>query len=167
LIVWRLAPRRHARNLDGAGNRDRGARWNSGRGRGVVYTSLNFAICVLEAFVHFGPTLRAKLSKNLMLVEIAVPDDAGVLRIEAGEIPGDADVAGADGRTWYQRTGDAWLESGEVLVLMAPSLVVPKEWNAMINPAHPRMADVTIVASEPFRFDPRLATGSQIAAFPG
>jgi RES domain-containing protein len=160
LIVWRLAPRRHARSLDGAGNRDRGARWNSGRGRGVVYTSLNVATCVLETFVHFGPTLRGRLPDNLMLVEIRVPDGAGVLRIEAGEIPADADVAGADGRTWYQRTGDAWLESGEALVLIAPSLVVPKEANAMLNPAHPRMADVTIVASEPFRFDLRLAVRS-------
>lgn len=161
MIVWRLAPRRHARSLDGAGNRDQGARWNSGRGRGVVYASLNVATCVLETFVHFGPTLRAKLPGNLMLVEIRVPEDAGVLRIEADEIPADADVAGADRRTWYQRTGDAWLESGEALVLMAPSLVVPKEWNAMLSPAHPRMADVTIVTSEPFRFDPRLTMGSQ------
>jgi RES domain-containing protein len=65
LIVWRLAPRRHARSLDGAGNRDRGARWNSGRGRGAVYTSLNVAICVLETLVHFGPTLRAKFPGRL------------------------------------------------------------------------------------------------------
>ena len=150
MIVWRLAPRRHARSLDGAGNRDTGARWNSGRGRGVVYTSLNVATCVLETFVHFGPTLRAKLPENLMLVEIQVPDDAGVLRVEPGEIPADADDPGADRRTWYQRTGDAWLESGETLVLVAPSIV--------LNPGHPRMSGVTIVGSEPFRFDRRLAT---------
>ena len=158
MIVWRLAPRRHADSLDGAGNRDHGARWNSGRGRGVVYASLNVATCVLETFVHFGPTLWAKLPDNLMLVELQVPDDGGVLRIEADEIPADADVSGADRRTWYQRTGDAWLERAETLVLMAPSIIVPKEWNAMLNPAHPRMADVAIVASEPFRLDPRLAT---------
>ena len=132
MIVWRLAPRRHANSLDGAGNRDSGARWNSGRGRGVVYASLNVATCVLETFVHFGPILRAKLPDNLMLVEIRVPDDAEVLRIEADEIPADADVSGAERRTWYQQTGDAWLERAEALVLIAPSLVVPKEWNAML-----------------------------------
>jgi RES domain-containing protein len=158
MIVWRLVPRRHARSLDDAGNRDSGARWNSGRGGGVVYASLNVATCVLETFVHFGPTLRAKLPDNLMLVELQVPDDAGVLRIEADEIPVDADVPGADRRTWYQRTGDAWLERAETLVLIAPSIVVPKEWNAVLNPAHPRMADVAIIATEPFRLDPRLAT---------
>jgi len=157
MIVWRLATRRHATILDGAGNRDTGARWNSGRGRGVVYASLNMATCVLETFVHFGPALRAKLPENLMLVEIEVPDDVGVLRVEPGEIPADADVPGADRRTWYQRTGDAWLEAAEALVLLAPSIVVPREWNAMLNPAHARMGDVTIVGSESFRFDPRLA----------
>jgi RES domain-containing protein len=156
MIVWRLAPRRHATSLDGAGNRDSGARWNSGRGRGVVYASLNVATCVLEAFVHFGPALRMMLPENLMLVEIQVPDDAGTLRVEPGEIPAGADVPGADRRTWYQRTGDAWLESGGALVLLAPSIVVPREWNAMLNPAHERMRDVAIVGAEPFRFDPRL-----------
>lgn len=160
MIVWRLVPRRHANGLDGAGNRDHDARWNSGRGRGVVYASLNVATCVLETFVHFGPALRAKLPTNLMLVEIQVPDDVPVRRVEPGQMPRDAKVPGADRRTWYQPTGDAWLEHAETLVLIAPSLVVPKEWNAMLNPAHPRMADVMIVASEPFRFDPRLATDS-------
>lgn len=157
LTVWRLSARRRARDLDGAGNRDRGARWNSGRGRGVVYTSMSVATCVLETFVHFGPELRKTLPSNLMLVEIAVPDDAGILRIGREQIATDADRPRRDGRTWYQRTGDRWLERGDALVLIAPSAVVPQELNAMLNPAHPRMADVRIVSSTRFRFDPRLA----------
>lgn len=162
MILWRLVARRHADSLNGAGNRDHGARWNSGRGRGVVYTSLNVATCVLETFVHFGPALRVRLPENLTLVEIQVPDDAGVLRVVAGEMPGDGGVPGADGRTWYQRTGDAWLERADDLILLAPSVVVPREWNAMLNPAHPRMADVRVVGSEPFRLDPRLAIPASV-----
>jgi RES domain-containing protein len=91
LIVWRLAPRRHATQLDGVGNRDTGARWNSGRGRGVVYTSLNVATCVLETFVHLGPTLRVHLPQNLMLVAIEVPEDAGMIRITREQVSNDAD----------------------------------------------------------------------------
>jgi hypothetical protein len=49
------------------------------------------------------------------------------------------------------------LERGEALVLIAPSAVVPQELNVMLNPAHPRMTDVRIIASTRFRFDPRLA----------
>jgi RES domain-containing protein len=157
LIVWRLSARRRVRHLDGAGNRDCGARWNSGRSRGVVYSSLNVATCVLETLVHLGPKLRTKLPSNLMLVEIAVTDDAGIVRIGRDEIPRDADRRRRDGRTWYQRTGDQWLDRGEALVLIAPSAVVPQELNVMLNPAHPRMTDVRIIASTRFRFDPRLA----------
>lgn len=157
MIVWRLAPARHVRQLDGAGNRDSGARWNSGRGRGVVYTSLNVATCVLETFVHFGAQLRLTLPSNFMLAKIRVPDNAGIHEIGPDEVPPDADRPGPDGRTWYQRTGDAWLDKGMDLVLLAPSAVVPQERNAMLNPQHGRMAEVEIVSCEPFRFDPRLA----------
>ena len=123
----------------------------------MVYTSLNVATCVLEIFVHFGPKLRARLPENLMLVEIEVPDDVDVIRIRREQLPADPDRPRRDGRTWYQRTGDRWLERGEALVLIAPSAVVPQELNAMLNPAHPRMADVRIIPSMPFRFDSRLA----------
>lgn len=157
LTVWRLSARRRARDLDGAGNRARGARWNSGRGRGVVYTSMSVATCVLETFVHFGARLRVKLPGNFMLAEIEVPDDAGILRIHRDKILADTGRPRRDGGTWYQRTGDRWLERGDALVLIAPSAVVPQELNAMLNPAHPRMADVRIVSSTRFRFDPRLA----------
>jgi RES domain-containing protein len=157
MIVWRLASRRHAAQLDRAGNRDTGARWNSGRGRGVVYASLNVATCVLETYVHLGAALRARLPENLMLVEIDVPEDAGILRIARDGIPPDADRPRGDGRTWYQETGDAWLDRHVALALIAPSAVVPQELNALLNPAHPRMAEVRIVAQEPFHFDSRLA----------
>jgi RES domain-containing protein len=161
LVIWRLSTRRRARDLDGAGNRDRGARWNSGGGRDVVYASLNVATCVLETFVHFGPKLRAQLPDNFMLIEIEVPDDAGILRIEREQVPTDAHRRRRDGRTWYQRTGDRWLEGGEALALIAPSAIVPQERNAMLNPTHPRMTDVRILSATPFRFDPRLALTSE------
>lgn len=155
--LYRLASRRHARKLDGAGNRDSGARWNSGRGHGVVYTSLNVSTCVLEMLVHFGPRLRTRLPKNITLVEIEAPDDVETEAIEAANIPKNAARAGADGRTWFQRTGDEWLERGDALILLAPSLVSPHDKNAMLNPMHPGMKDVRILSIEPFHFDPRLA----------
>lgn len=155
--LYRLASRRHARKLDGAGNRDAGARWNSGRGRGVVYASLNVSTCILEMLVHFGPTLRTRLPESFVLAEIKAPDDARVETIRLSDIPRNASRIGADGRTWFQQTGDAWLDRGEALVLVAPSLVSPRDWNAMLNPLHPRMKDVKIISVEPFRFDPRLA----------
>jgi len=91
-----------------------------------------------------------------MLVEIEAPDNAGIETIEAVDIPGSAARVGADGRSWFQRTGDAWLERGEALMLLAPSLVSPRDRNAMLNPAHPRMKHVRVLHVERFHFDPRL-----------
>jgi len=47
-IVWRLTAPEYADRLDGKGNVERGARWNS-PGRGVVYASFNLSLAVLEA----------------------------------------------------------------------------------------------------------------------
>lgn len=122
-----------------------------------MYTSLNVSTCVLEMLVHFGATLRMRLPGNVTLVVIEAPENAGNQAIEAADIPTNAARPGADGRTWFQRTGDAWLEREAALILVAPSLVSPHDKNAMLNPMHPCMKDVRIVSAEPFRFDPRLA----------
>ena len=158
MITWRLATRRFATVLDGGGNRETGARWNSGRGRGVVYTSLNVSTCVLETFVHFGPSLRVNLPDNFALVCLDVPDDAGMLVINREDIPPDPDTPGDQGRSWYQRTGDAWLEAADKLALSAPSAIIPQDRNLMLNPDHSRMRNVRILSVEPFRFDARLAS---------
>ena len=47
---------------------------------------------------------------------------------------------------------------GDALVLMVRSVVVPQEWNALLNVRHPDMARVIVRGSDPFRLDPRLVT---------
>lgn len=110
--LYRLASRRYAGKLDGGGNRDHGARWNSGRGRGVVYASFSLATSILEMMVHFGPSQRVRLPKNIMLVEIEAPDDAGVETVRQEDIPKTSERLDATGRTWRQRRGDEWLDRG-------------------------------------------------------
>jgi RES domain-containing protein len=43
------------------------------------------------------------------------------------------------------------------VALRVPSVIVPGEFNYLLNPAHPQFASVKIGKSEPFLFDPRLA----------
>ncbi len=53
--------------------------------------------------------------------------------------------------------GDAWLDATRELALWVPSYVEPLENNLLINPAHPRAAELEIsVERAPFVFDPRL-----------
>lgn len=53
--------------------------------------------------------------------------------------------------------GGNWLQSGQQLGLVLPSVVVPQARNLLLNPLHPAMAQVSLVHKEPLRLDQRLA----------
>lgn len=158
-IVWRLAPTIHARSLDGEGNRVMGARWNS-PGHGVVYTCANLSLAVLEAYVHIPLALRFNFP-DFEAVRLSIPDDAGTTQIGMAEF--EAMLATDDPHAACRAFGDRWIASGRDLVLAAPSAIVPEELNIMLNPAHPRLRDVAIVATRRFHFDARLF-GAQVGA---
>lgn len=149
-FVWRLADPRFASDLNGSGNRIHGARWNS-PGRGVLYTSENLSLCLLETLVHLPGALRVRLPERLA-IRIEYPDDAEILELRA--LPETARAAKC------RETGDRWLDGGAALILKAPSIAVPQEANFMFNPQHPRMGEVKAVETEPFHFDERMAAES-------
>lgn len=41
-------------------------------------------------------------------------------------------------------------------VLCVPSIVVPSEYNYLLNPPHPEFSRIQIAKPEPFAFDPRM-----------
>ena len=151
--VWRLSRPEYARRLDGGGNRETGARWNS-PGRGVVYTSRSLALCVLEVVVHL-PSIR--FVQGLVAARLDVPDDAGVEAVTAPELPGDR--FSEEAAAWCRLRGDAWLQAGAALALVAPSVIVPQEENVMLNPRHPGADRVRIEEIIPFSLDERLLGG--------
>lgn len=144
-IVWRLASR-HYSPLDGEGARRVGGRWNSS-GYAAVYTSESLALCLAESLVHItGPLPRTYLS-----FKIYVPDDAvEILDMSSLE-------SGWEDKLVYTRSlGDEWLNSRRSLALAVPSILLPESTNIILNPLHPRSAELSIVAQRPFKFDARL-----------
>jgi RES domain-containing protein len=148
--VWRLSRPEFARRLDGGGNRETGARWNS-PGAGVVYTSRSLALCVLETIVHLP---SARFVQGLAAARIHVPDDAGVDMVTASELP--HDLLSGEAAAWFRQRGARWLEAGAALALIAPSVIVPQEQNVMLNPRHPRAGSIRVEEEIPFGFDARL-----------
>jgi len=143
VIVHRLAKAAFIA-LDGEGARLFGGRWNSA-GRPAIYAAASPSLAVLEVLVHLDlpPDL---MPDDYRLLDIEIPDDAPIERLEYA--PDNADAC--------LRAGDSFLERGAALVLLVPSVVVPREHNAIINVRHPAMTRVAIVADTAFRFDPRL-----------
>lgn len=151
-IVWRLARAEFATKPDGEGARLFGGRWNS-RGRSALYTSSHLSLSVLEVYVNIPPGLRDDLP-ILEAVQLSVPDDAPVRRVSANEFS--ALMKRADAISAFRAIGDDWIERQADLVLAVPSALIPEELNLILNPAHPRMKDVTIARRRRFHFDPRL-----------
>ena len=54
------------------------------------------------------------------------------------------------------RIGARWLAAGKTPVLRVPSAIVPREWNYLLNPSHPRFSSIRIGRTLPLRIDPRL-----------
>lgn len=149
MIVYRLCKAVHAA-LDGEGARLWGGRWNS-PGRPMVYAAASPSLAVLEVLVHLD--LPAELiPDDMVLLTVKLPDDAMFEAI--------VDMRqSAEPQTYTdacRQEGDAFLKAGTALGLKVRSIVVPQETNLLLNVRHADMARVTVVASEPFAFDPRL-----------
>ena len=155
MILWRLADPRYARDLAGTGNRMFGARWNS-PGRGVVYCAEHLSLAILENLVHLPPELRASLPPR-HAVSIDFPDDVRATTIN--RLP--RGLRDHKLVAWCRRLGDQWLDEGNTLLLRAPSVIVPQEYNVILNPAHPLMLKVRIAHAKPFSFDGRLTALSR------
>ena len=111
----------------------------------MVYAAATPSLAVLEVLVHLD--LPAELlPDDLRMLTIEVPDDVAPFRLEAVLL----DDAGCI------EAGDRFLTGGEALMMLVRSVVVPQEWNALINVRHPDMARVAVREEEPFRLDPRL-----------
>ncbi len=55
-----------------------------------------------------------------------------------------------------QRIGDEWLSSLRTALLRVPSVIIPEEWNVVINPLHPDFKKIKVKEVQPFMFDPRV-----------
>lgn len=84
----------------------------------------------------------------LEAVRIQIPDDAGTTYISTAEF--EPMLSASDPLAACRLAGDQWISAAANLVLAAPSVVIPGEFNIMLNPAHPRMSDVVIMSARAF-----------------
>jgi RES domain-containing protein len=136
VILWRIAAdTRHysADDLSGAGAARSPGRWNDD-GQPVLYTAPTISLAVLETAAHIDDT---GLPLNRFLVRIEVPDEVWKAREarEAASLP-PAWAAIPPGRASV-RIGADWLRGGKTPILLVPSVIVPEEPVALINPLHP------------------------------
>lgn len=154
-LLWRIAKHTHeysAADLSGGGAKSTGGRWNS-KGKAVVYAASTIALATLDTLAHLGKNIAIR---NAFLVRVNVPARIWKAReiVEAGDLDVTW-VAEPAGSTTIQ-FGDNWLDSTTASLLLVPSVIVPEEYNVLINPAHPDIAKITAAVHRQFIYDPRL-----------
>lgn len=151
LKAWRLSKRRYASDaFSGEGPKLYGGRW-SPVGVPVVYCSLSLSLAVLEVFVHM--TSRPGLDDYVYVSAELSIEESQTERAEVASLPPD----------WKQienpllkEIGREWAQSQRSLALLVPSVIIPGEWNAVINPLHPSAKDIVVHDPGPFYFDERM-----------
>jgi RES domain-containing protein len=148
--VWRLCRQKYAKTpFDGFGSAQYGGRWNS-TGIYVAYASASPSLSMLELLVHID---RDDVPDDLVFVIANVPNDS-IKDVDESTLPANwrAEPPPAELRA----VCDTWVQSKSSIGLRVPSVLSPTESNLLINPFHPRIAEVQYAPPEKVVLDPRL-----------
>jgi len=148
--LWRIAAETRdyvATDLTGTGAAKHPGRWNDYK-EAVVYCAPTAAMAVLETAAHVDDS---GLPLNRYLVEIDVPNATWARREEVDVARLPSTWAAIPAGRASVKFGSDWLATLRSPVLIVPSVIVPEERIALINPAHPDAS--TIKAKVVRRFE--------------
>jgi RES domain-containing protein len=150
IVAWRLVRKKYeAAAMSGEGARQYPGRWNS-LDIPMVYTCGTASLAVLEVRVHAGPEgegipyvlCRIEIPKRL--IEIVDPNN----------LPPDWRQTPPSSTT--QMIGAEWARSQRSAVLRVPSVIVPEDFNYLINPLHAACKKLGAITKQDYVLDSRL-----------
>jgi RES domain-containing protein len=147
--VWRICHKRFAEEaFTGEGARLYGGRFNS-EGRPAVYTSGSLSLALLEMLVR---TNDRDYFMNCMLLHADIPMEM-IREIATVDLPEGWDAVPYEPVS--QAFGDQWLTERAAAVLKVPSVVIPVEFNYVINPLHVDFKKIEISKPDKMVFKPK------------
>lgn len=146
--VFRVSSTKYSKELTASG---KAARWNKD-GEFVIYTGETRSLAMLENIVH--KSIQTGLDYETMIISITDSEDV-FSRKKISDLPSNWRDISAYSK--LQDLGSKWYHSKESLVLQVPSVIVPQEFNYIINANHPEFKNrITLVRQEEFVLDNRL-----------
>lgn len=104
---------------------------------------------MLEQLAHTG---TGRLPQDHAFVEITIPDSVSTETLTLSEMTGWSAGDVAMSRAY----GDRWLAERRTCVLRVPSVIVPSEYNVLINPSHADFRHMVASAPRNVNWDKRL-----------
>ncbi len=147
---WRITKEKYtAKAFDGEGARLQGGRWSS-RGTRIIYTAGSQSLAILEILVHLQ---QSEFLSNYVVFELEFPEKL-VEVVDPAALPKNWRASPAPQAA--MAIGDQWIRNGSSAVLRVPSVIVPSEYNHLINPAHKDFARIIIGRPKALDVDARL-----------
>ncbi|NBC65962.1 MAG: RES domain-containing protein [Bacteroidetes bacterium] len=148
--VWRICRRKYKESaFSGEGPKLYGGRFNS-EGLTAVYTSGSLSLSLLEMLVR---TNDRSYLRHCIIFHAEIPE----FLVDS---PALTDLPEGWNKIPYGHTsqdfGDDWLSSNKSLALKIPSVVIPIEYNYVLNPNHPDYSNLQIKEKEQAGIDERL-----------
>jgi RES domain-containing protein len=146
MIFYRLTTDAYSGSIDGIGAKKYGGRWNP-IDYAMLYGASHISLAALEILVHNES--RFFLPKYVLL-EIKLPE-AKIKTLQSKELK----------KNWIfdmyytQSIGKDFLES-DLFIMQVPSIIIPREFNVLVNPNHQLFKKIKIMGKENFEWDKRL-----------
>ena len=148
--IWRICRERYAGEaFTGHGARRFGGRWNTA-GVPMVYASSSLALAAIELFVHLEPNQQPD---DLVSIAALLPAGEPARRLEPDQLPANW---WTDDFAPLRALGDRWIRKQSSLAIQVPSAALRMEWNVLVNPLHPAIAQIKVEPPQPFQFDARM-----------
>lgn len=117
-------------------------RWNPA-GTPMLYAASTLSLACLELLVHLPPN--------------QIPMDLVYSWAELKETPAAADFRGdVVDQDSTRRFGQRWATGVEEAAIRVPSVIIPIEFNVLLNPTHSECTEIAWSEPEPFQLDRRL-----------
>lgn len=147
--VFHLGRSKYAGDLTGKGAELFFGRWNH-KGIPCLYTSSFLSLAVLEYAVNNS---LDNIPRALSYTIYDIPGN-GILKLKTPSLPGNWTVHPAPTST--MDFGSKILKEKKALIIAVPSVIIPEEYNYLINPNHADISKVQVLEIKDFIFDIRV-----------
>lgn len=149
MLVFNIRKEKYAHGLFASGVANR---WNK-TDEFVIYTGSSRALSALELVVHKS-VINVHSSYKVMVIKMNVKE-SDITTVEIQNLPKNWQSIG--GYPASQQIGSEWYHSQKTLVLRVPSVIIPQEFNYLLNTRHPDfLKKVKLATTERFLWDERL-----------
>jgi RES domain-containing protein len=145
LIIYRICIEKYSNSLNGTGLINR---WNLAD-QFVSYSSESISLATLELLVHRNNSILSGSYKILKIQLNILKKDLLIVDLKT--------IQNFKNINDYQKFGSQWYNDMKYIVLKVPSIVIPQEFNFVINTRHKDFkSKINIIETLDYSFDKRI-----------